>query len=135
MRSMKISRLLTVLTVALSLAGCFSLDSSRDPATGNEHVLVSNYGWRLFNCIPLFCGNAYNGRDQLGPWAFFRDDVTLEKIQGRFMDYAKENGRTISDLSYHNYETVLFTIPSTAIPIPIPYIVCYREIQLSGVVK
>ena len=132
---MKILRFPLLLSAALSLSGCFSLDSSRDPATGDEHVLVSNYGWRLFNSIPLFCGNAYNGRDQLGPWAFFRDDVTMDKIQGRFMDYAKSNGTTIKDLTYHNYETVLFTIPSTAIPIPIPYIICYREIQLSGVVK
>jgi hypothetical protein len=30
---------------------------------------------------------------------------------------------------------VLFEIPGTDFPIPLPYILTYREIQLSGVLK
>lgn len=119
----------------LLLAGCFSLDTAVSASTGDEHVVVSNYGWKLFNCIPLCCGNATKPGDRLGPWAFLRNDVTMEKLQERFMAHAKSRGRSIEGLTYHNYETVLFNIPFTQIPVPLPYVLCFRELQLSGVLK
>jgi hypothetical protein len=69
------------------------------------------------------------------PWAFFRDDVTMDKVQYRFMDYAKNKGVEISDLKYTYYDTVLFNLPIVQYPLPIPYLLCYREIQLSGNLK
>lgn len=127
---------LFVIFVAL-LSGCFSIDRSPIGKNGNEHVVVANYGWTLFNRIPLFCGNATSPEKtrRVGPWAFFRDDVTMEKLQGRFLELAAQEGREATDLVYHDYNTVLMTLPMSGITIPIPYLICYRELQLSGVLK
>ena len=121
--------------LAVAAAGCFSVDAAYSPAADSEQVLVSNNGWWLFNCIPLCCGNATPEPERVGPWAFFRDDVTLDKVQHRFMEYAHARGASVQDLVYNNYDNVLFSIPFTNIPVPIPYLLCYREIQLSGVLK
>ncbi len=130
-------RLIAAATAA-GLSGCFSFDSNVSVQTGEEHVLVSNFGWRLFNCIPIACGNATDpaGGKRFGPWAFFRDDVTMDKIQKRLADYAATRPeKELTSLAYHNYDTLFVSIPYTEVPIPIPYIVTYREIQLSGVMK
>ncbi len=42
----------------LCLTGCFTVDTAPSKYTGGEHVMMNNYGWKLFNWIPLFCGNA-----------------------------------------------------------------------------
>ena len=116
----------------LGLAGCFSLDTAvLDSRT--EHVVVRNYGWYLFNCIPLLCGNA--APDGGLPFVCFRDDVTQEKIQRRFMDYAAPKGVDASELNYFNDESVMLEIPAMSLSIPVPYLICYREVQLSGVLK
>lgn len=120
---------------SLALSGCFTIDTSRSTHTGEQHLVVSNYGWRLFYFIPLCCGNATPEKDRLGPWAFFRNDVTLEKVQSRFFETANQLDGSATDLTYCNNETVIFDIPFTNIPFPIPYFICYREIQLSGVVR
>lgn len=129
--------LVFLIAASVGLSGCFSMDYTVSPATGNEHVLVSNYGWKLFNCIPLACGNATDpmSAGYCGPWAFFRDDVTMDKVQKRLTDLAAAHGKKPANLFYHNYDTVFISIPFTDVPIPIPYVVCYREIQLSGVLK
>lgn len=101
----------------------------------SEHVLVMNSGWWLFNAIPICCGNAASTPENHGPWAFFRNDVTMEKVQGRFMEYTHSRGLDASELVYRNTDRVIFSIPFTNIPVPLPYLLCYREIQLSGVLK
>lgn len=116
----------------LILAGCFSIENSCLKTTLDQQVVVSNYGWYLFEFIPLACGNA-NENASL-PWAFFRNDVTMDKIQARFFSYVdKKDGFETIDLSYRVNESVLFEIPGSNIPIPLPYIFTYKEIQLSGV--
>ena len=122
-------------------AGCFSIEraalspeigtaaSMDKDATPQEHVLVSNYGWYLFNRMPLVCGNARKGA--FFPWAFFCNDVDETVLQDRFTDYAAEIGCDVDDLVMFNSEQVLLDIYS--IPVPIPYICCYREMQISGV--
>ena len=117
-----------------ALSGCFSIESKRLPSTGEQHVLVSNYGWTLFNCIPLLCGNALPEEERLLPWVLFRNDVTLEKVQENFSRFAKSQEKEITNLVYRNDNKVLLNIPGD-IPLPIPYILCYREVQLSGVLK
>ena len=117
-----------------ALSGCFTTEVKRLPSTGEEHVLVSNYGWNLFTCIPLLCGNALPEEERLLPWAFFRNDVPLEKVQSALSQYAKKQGKEITNLVYRNDNKILLNIPGE-IPIPIPYILCYREVQLSGVLK
>lgn len=129
---------IALIAAAAGLSGCFSFDTAVSVRTNEEHIHVENYGWRLFNCIPLTCGNATDpaSGSHYGPWAFFRDDVTMDKLQRRMTDYAAmHSGKTLTDLTYHNYDTIFVSIPFTSIPIPVPYVVCYREIQLSGVLK
>jgi len=111
---------------ALCLSGCYTLDSAPVLDTSREHVLVQNYGWSLFNCIPIFCGNA--AKDPSCPFVMFRDDVTMEKIQERFDEYAA--GRSVECPVFHIDDTKFISIYS--IPIPIPYIVCYKEVSLSA---
>lgn len=126
-------RLFSPALAAAVLTGCFSIEAGRLETTGEEHVLASNYGWYLFHFIPLACGNADSGG--LLPWVIFRNDVTMDKIQERFLDYARKdkNGGGMVNLSYRTQESVLFEIPGSNIPIPLPYIISYKEIQLSGV--
>jgi hypothetical protein len=127
--------LLTILTICVTicLTGCISLDTAVLRKTGEEHVVVSNYGWYLFGYIPLACGNA--AINPCLPWMLFRDDVTMEKIQYRFMQHAKNTSRTPSELNYYTNDSVMFEIPGLNFPLPIPYILTYKEVQLSGVLK
>ena len=120
-----------VILAALSMAGCFSIERGLVRATGEEHVLTSNYGWYLFNCIPIACGNT--NTDPMLPWVIFRNDVTMEKIQSRFMAYVNGMKKNVKDLAYTSYDSVMLEIPGSNIPVPIPYLLTYRELQLSGV--
>lgn len=130
---MKSPKSLTLAAVAAAalLSGCFSLQRARIKSTNEEHVFVSNYGWYLFHAIPLACGNS--ARDAWTPFAFFRNDVTLDKLQGRFMEYANGQGMDVEDLCYTVNDSVMLSIPGIDLPIPVPYLLTYREIQLSGV--
>ena len=122
-----------VLSATICLTGCFTLDTADIHSTGEEHICVGNSGWYLFNFIPLACGNA--AEDPIMPWAFFRSDVTMDKIQHRFMKYANFYDKKSRDMSYYTQESVLFEIPGTDFPIPLPYLLTYKEIQLWGVLK
>ena len=123
--------LISLVGAAFGLTGCFSLDHGRFVRTPEEHVLVSNYGWYLFHYFPLACGNA--SKDRWLPWVMFRNDVQMDKIQGRFMDYAGD--RKAHDLAYTTTESVMLHIPGLNLPLPVPYLLTYREIQLSGVLE
>ncbi len=115
----------------MCLAGCFSLEKAEICNINGEHVLASNYGWYLFHFIPLATGNA--SFDAWTPWVCFRDDVKLDKIQNRFMNYANGQGMMAEDLTYTTRESVMLELPGINLPLPLPYILTYREIQLSGV--
>lgn len=128
---MKFQILLTA-TLCLGLCGCFTMEQSTAP-NGEQHLFTSNYGWYLFNWIPLVSGNV--NPDGWSPFAFFRDDVTMDKMQSRITQRAIEQNRQIDTLVYNNYDQIFMNLPLTSISIPIPYVICYREIQLSGVVK
>lgn len=132
---MKIYSLCLLLLGALCFTGCFTVNNATSEVTGDHHLLVQNYGWRLFYAIPIVCGNATNAKDRLGPWAFFRDDVTLDKVQKRFFEEAATLDGEVTDVTYYCRENILFDFPLTQLPMPIPYIICYREIQLSGVIQ
>ena len=128
----------------LLLAGCFSIDrgtsaafrGSRLKASDGEpveHILVANYGWYLFDCIPLVCGNARPGATF--PIRFFADNVKADMLHDRLMNYASSKGLDVVDLHFFNNSSVMFSGPSSymLISIPIPYLLCYHEIQFSGV--
>ena len=112
-------------------AGCFSLEYGKMSLNGEENLVVGNYGWYLFDLVPVVCGNA--NKNSNFPWAFFRDDVTMDKVQSRFMEEAKKKGKDISTLVYHSNDSVMLNLPN--IVVPIPYLLTYHELQLSGVLK
>ena len=95
-----------------------STEVSKSEVCGVEHIFVSDYGWKLFNCIPLF-----------------RPDITLDRVQKELTDEATRRGRVAADLHYHTEETVSFNIPLVVVSLPIPYVLCYHSVQLSGVLK
>lgn len=123
-----------LISVSMCLTGCFSIDAARlDAAGGEEHVVVRNYGWSLFYFIPVVCGNT--SEEAWLPWSFFSNEITMDKVQERFFDYAVRRGKSAYNLKYTDYDTVMFNIPLVQYPLPIPYLLCYREIQLSGNLK
>ena len=101
------------------------------PSRHVEHVVVSNYGWYLFNFIPLACGNTTP--KSFFPWAFFSDQVSSRLLHDRMMSYASSSKANVKELAFFRDEQVFFNIPGTKFPVPIPYVLCFREIQFSGV--
>ncbi len=129
---MRIRDIALLCGTAMCLAGCFSFEAAKLSRSGEENVFISNYGWYLFGLWPLATGNAIPDGF---PIVFFRDDVTMDKIQARMLSYSESQHKEIDDLTYHNHDSVLLNIPGLDFPLPIPYILTYREIQLSGVVR
>lgn len=95
-----------------------------------EHVVVANYGWYLFNFIPLVCGNPREGASF--PWVFFGDKVTSDVVQERLTSYAAAKGTHLAELNLYVNDNVLFELPGTSIPIPMPYVLCYKERLVSA---
>ena len=104
--------------VTLCLTGCMSTEVSKSDVSGAEHIYVSDYGWKLFNWIPLF-----------------RSDITLERVQTEVAAEAKRRNKVAAGLVYHNHDKVTFDIPLVVITIPVPYVICYHDVQVSGVLK
>lgn len=133
MRAMGIWKKIALAGGALLLAGCFSLETATLTKCGEENILVTNYGWYLFNLLPVATGNA--SESALSPTVFFRNDVTMDKVQKRAVRYANARGKNLDNLTYHNHSSVMLNIPGTDFPIPIPYVLTFREIQLSAMLK
>ena len=128
----------------LGLSGCFSFEATpigggtadglRLPASAGapvEHVVVANTGWFLFNFFPVACGNTAD--DATLPWKFFRNSVHERVLHDRITKYAAERQCDLEELNVFNDEQVLLTIPGTSFPIPLPYIITFREMQISCV--
>lgn len=130
MKFVNVCRIAMVLGTALCLTGCFTIQRAKIKSTDKEHVYVANYGWYLFHTVPVACGNA--NRDRWLPWVMFRDDVTMDKVQGRFMEYANGQRMGVEDMCYTVTDSVMLSIPGIDLPIPVPYLLTYREVQLSG---
>ena len=96
-----------------------------------EHVVVANTGWFLFNFIPVACGNTAD--DATLPWKFFRNSVHERVLHDRITKYAAERQCDLEELNVFNDEQVLLTLPGLDFPILIPYVITYRELQISGV--
>lgn len=124
---MKIYGLILTVGATLCLGGCFSVDTAQVAPGGGEHVVMNNFGWKFFDWIPLVCGNA--SEKASAGCVFFRDDVTLDKTQARFQKYA--NGRTVECPMYDVNDTKFISV----FGIPIPYLITYKEITLSGTMK
>ncbi len=142
MKSILPSILVSALLVLVT--GCFSMESApmrlsaREQihvrASGGiptEHVVIANSGWYLFNAWPLACGNARE--DAWLDWRFFSDEVYLDLLHNRLTRHAARKGCLVEELNVFNNEQVLLSISVTGFTIPIPYIITFRELQLSCV--
>ena len=127
--------------VSLSLmAGCVNIQRAPKVApagatiqgtagTPAEHVHVSNYGYYLFNCIPIFCGNTE--ADCYGETVWFSDEVTLEHTQGIMAGLAHDRNCLMTEVQPQVKSTCFFGA--------IPYVgttfglLWYKEVQMSAV--
>ncbi|MBP5510948.1 MAG: hypothetical protein J6Z49_08525 [Kiritimatiellae bacterium] len=98
---------LILLSAAFLLSGCVMVEkTSRNDlrgfeivgsdGRGEEHIVISNYGFYLFNCIPIVTGNA----DPLNPTGttLFSDEVTLDKIQRVLMQEVKQRKCQVTNI-------------------------------------
>ena len=51
------------------------------------------------------------------------------------MAESNRRGKVATDLTYHVIDRVSFDIPLLVVTLPIPYIICYHSVQLSGVLQ
>jgi len=126
---------------ALSLvSGCVSVERATrvtpagvtlqgTPGTPTEYVHVSNFGYYLFNRIPLFCGNT--ATDRHGNTIWFSDEVTLAKTQDIMINHARSRNCHLAEIQPYTRSTCFLRI--------IPYvgttfgILWYKEVQMSAV--
>ena len=126
-------RLAFALALAGLATGCFTVDTAKSPLLApdaDEHVLVRNYGWFLFGVVPLACGNA----DLDSPWGstFFSDEVTLAVAHDALMRHAAAGGLEVRDISVMDDREALFEIPLPFINFSIPWVVQYKEANVSA---
>ena len=134
-------RQIAMVLILLALAtGCVSVQKTSKVApqgvtilgssgTPVEHVHVSNYGYYLFNCIPIFCGNTVAGQRENTVW--FSDEVRLAPVQDIMLEQARKRKCQISDIQPYTRSTCFFSA--------IPYvgntlgILWFKEVQMSAV--
>ena len=111
------------------VCGCFSVDVVESPVLGGRsggHAVVCNYGWTLFGCVPLVCGN--ENLDSWCPLTFFRDEIRPELAHGKLIDLAASRGCDIEDLNLMGDNYVLFD----AWYAPVPWVLVYKETNISA---
>lgn len=96
-----------------------------------EHIVVSNFGYYLFNIFPLVSGNA--SQDRWFPFRLFSDHVELPKMQSILAaEVQKRHGLELAELASHYDSAPCFTVsldPKSLLGL----LFCYREVQLSAV--
>ena len=115
------------LATSPALEGC-TYEGTGEKVKGQ--LFVENYGWYLFDCVPLFCGN--DDPDGWFPLSFFSDRCTSEVIESRFNEAVAESGGEARGVAFVNYGTVMFDVPGFSFPVIIPYVLCSRTLQISG---
>jgi len=133
-------RMSCVLILLVLVTGCVNVQRTNKvvsdgvtiqgtPGAPAEYVHVSNYGYYLFNCFPIFCGNTAD--DRRGNTIWFSDEVTLPKTQAIMVDEARTRNCKLTGIQPHVKATCFFS--------SIPYvgttfgILWYKEVQLSAV--
>lgn len=118
-----------------TFAGCFSVDVAKSPVLGEEveaHVVVSNYGWNLFGCVPLVCGN--ENFESWCPFTFFRNEVRQEIAYAKLEEEANRRNCDLANLMTLGDDAVLFDIPVWEYAYaPIPWVLQYHEVNYSAV--
>ena len=94
-----------------------------------EHITVSNYGYYLFNLIPICCGNT--DPDSSLATACFSDEVNLPKVQGVLINEVKARGCQVAEIQPLCQSTCFFSaIPFIGNSLGI---IWYRDVQVSAV--
>ena len=118
-----------VLALLAGACGCFSVDVAESPVLGERsggHAVVCNYGWTLFGCVPLVCGN--ENLDSWCPLTFFRDEIRPELAHAKLIALAEDRKCDLEDLNLMGDNYVLFD----AWYAPVPWILVYKETNLSA---
>lgn len=127
---MNLKSLFLWLGATFCLAGCCTIDRAALP-DGGDHVLARNYGWYLFGVLPVACGDA--SMQEGSKFKLFSDNVTPDHMQRCVVEDAARHGKTVTDLVCDFEDDIWLKIPFIYIDIPLPYIITYHEIQISGV--
>ena len=135
---MKYPKILAVSAAALSaLAGCTGVDQSdahKAPQIENidgqyKRVLVTNYGYYLFNWIPLASGGESDGSFEM-----FSDNVNVEEAMKTLNSECEKLGSTeLADLQVQNTSTCFFKwSPFFGSTFGIYW---YKEVQVSATIN
>lgn len=128
-------KLILLLSFAL-LCGCTSVNYSASHKKGTvesidgayKRILITNYGYYLFNSIPLGSGG-----DAEDSFSLFTDNVNLNAAMDMFNAECKKNNVTeVSDLQVEKTETCYFSWAPWGTTLGIYW---YKEIQISATVS
>lgn len=135
MKTFKLSAL-AALALCFALSGCTNINYSEAHQTGGieniddqyKRILVTNYGYYLFNTIPLGSGGHSDES-----FSLFSDNVGLDAAMATFNAECEKNNVTeISDLQVQRTETSFFSWAPLGTTLGIYW---YREIQISATVS
>lgn len=121
--------ILALAAVSLSLTGCFTVNEASTPVLGDDvvkHVTSENYGWYLFGCIPLACGN--EKLDSWCPFSIFCDEVTPEIVFSKLTAVADREGCRMIDVHTLADNDVLFE----AYYVTVPWLIVYKNVSFSA---
>ena len=94
----------------------------------SQQIMITNYGYYLFNCIPLGSGGNANNSFEL-----FSDKVSLKEVMNSFNEQCKELGVSeFSNLQTEKSSTCFFDWCPFVSTFGIYW---YKEIQLSATIK
>lgn len=122
--------------VSAAFAGCTTVvetENTLSPrvetlgAANSRQIMVTNYGYYLFNTIPLFSGG-----DEDGSFTLFSDKVNLDSAMKTFSKRCEDlNAKRVSDIQTEETSTCFFSwvkfLNTTW------GIYWYRQVQVSGV--
>lgn len=118
------------------ICGCTSItyteaDASPEIKGGSgpcRQILISNYGYYLFNCLPLGCGGLSDGSFEL-----FSDNVNLDKAMRTLKDEcAKFKSESFSNVQVSQTSTCIFSwVPYLGTTLGIYW---FKEIQISAAI-
>lgn len=135
---MALAKNLFLILALLPLFGCTSVSTTKQSSQipvqtlngdKNGQILVSNYGYYLFNCIPLFCG----GKDE-DSLSFFSDNVNIDKAMQCLSKKCEQlNVKNVADIQATTSSTCFLSwVPTIGSTLGIYW---YKQVQISAVVE
>ncbi len=124
-------RVSAILLAAALMGGCFSVETAKVPmpASGADeiHVTSVNYGWDLFACLPIVCGN--DNFDSWCPFTFFKDEVKSELAMAKVRKVAAEKDMEIRNVQMWTDRDIFFD----CYYVVVPWVIQYHETNVSAV--